>query len=46
MKVTPTGVNTFFTLRTTPSEGWASSVNGSSVKACCTSIVSPESMNL
>jgi hypothetical protein len=42
----PTGVNTFLTGRTTPSVGCGASVNGSSLKDCCTSIVSPLSRNL
>jgi hypothetical protein len=46
LKVTPTGVNTFFTGRTAPSFGWGYSVSASSVNACCTSMVSPVSMNL
>jgi hypothetical protein len=44
--VTPTGWNTFFTERTVPSDGWAYSVRVGSEKACCTSIVSPVSVNL
>jgi hypothetical protein len=40
------GVKTFFTGRTVPSTGCTASVRASSVNACCTSMVSPESMNL
>jgi len=46
LNVTPTGVNTFLTGRTSPVWGWASSVSVSSVKPCWTSTVSPESTNL
>ena len=46
LKVTPTGVNTFFTGSTSPDSGWAYSVSVSSWNACWTSMVSPESTNL
>jgi len=46
LKVTPTGVNTFFTERTSPSAGCGYSVSVESVNACCTSTVSPVSVNL
>lgn len=46
LKVTPTGVKTFLTGRTSPDSGWAISVSVSSLKPCWTSIVSPESTNL
>jgi hypothetical protein len=46
LKVTPTGVNTFFTGIVAPVDGWTASVSDASVKACWTSIVSPVSMNL
>ena len=46
LKVTPTGVNTFFTGSTSPDSGWAYSVRVSSWNACWTSMVSPESTNL
>jgi hypothetical protein len=46
LKVTPTGWNTFFTGRTTPSLGCAISVSDGSVKDCWTSMVSPVSVNL
>ena len=46
LNVTPTGVKTFLTGRTSPVSGWAISVRVSSVKPCWTSIVSPESTNL
>jgi hypothetical protein len=46
LNVTPTGWNTFFTRRTTPSLGWAYSVSVGSENACWTSMVSPVSVNL
>ncbi len=46
LNVTPTGVNTFFTARTSPLSGWAISVRFSSWKPCWTSMVSPVSTNL
>ena len=46
LNVTPTGVNTFFTGRTSPLSGWAISVRFSSWKPCWTSMVSPVSTNL
>ena len=46
LKVTPTGWNTFFTASVSPDSGCSYSVSVSSVKACCTSMVSPVSMNL
>jgi len=46
LKVTPTGWNTFLTARASPDSGCSYSVSVSSVKACCTSMVSPVSMNL
>ncbi len=46
LKVTPTGVKTFLTGRTSPDSGWATSVRVASVNACWTSIVSPVSTNL
>ena len=46
LKVTPTGVNTFFTGSTSPVSGWAISVRVSSWNPWWTSIVSPESTNL
>jgi hypothetical protein len=46
LKVTPTGVNTFFTGMTSPESGWAISVRFSSWKPCWTSMVSPVSTNL
>jgi hypothetical protein len=46
LNVTPTGVNTFFTGRTSPLSGWAISVRLSSWKPCWTSMVSPVSTNL
>jgi hypothetical protein len=46
LKVTPTGVKTFLTGRTSPVSGWAISVRFSSWKPCWTSIVSPVSTNL
>ncbi len=46
LKVTPTGVNTFLTARTSPESGWVNSVRVASVKACWTSMVSPVSTNL
>ncbi len=46
LNVTPTGVNTFFTGRTSPVSGWAISVRLSSWKPCWTSMVSPVSTNL
>lgn len=46
LKVTPTGWNTFFTASKSPDSGCSYSVSVSSVKACCTSMVSPVSMNL
>jgi hypothetical protein len=46
LNVIPTGWNTFFTWRTTPSPGWAYSVSVGSENDCWTSIVSPVSMNL
>ena len=44
--VTPTGVKTFLTGRSSPESGWATSVRVASVNACWTSIVSPVSTNL
>ncbi len=46
LKVTPTGVKTFLTGRTSPDSGWATSVRLSSWKPCWTSMVSPVSTNL
>jgi hypothetical protein len=46
LNVTPTGVNTFLTAIIDPVPGCSASVSASSVNACCTSIVSPVSMNL
>jgi hypothetical protein len=46
LKVTPTGVKTFFTASSSPLSGWAISVRFSSWKPCWTSIVSPVSTNL
>ena len=46
LNVTPTGVKTFFTGRTSPVSGWAISVRFSSWKPCWTSMVSPVSTNL
>lgn len=46
LKVTPTGVKTFLTGRTSPVWGWAISVRLSSWKPCWTSMVSPVSTNL
>jgi hypothetical protein len=46
LNVTPTGVKTFFTGRTSPLAGWAISVRLSSWKPCWTSMVSPVSTNL
>jgi len=46
LKVMPTGRKTFFTGRIVPSTGWRASVRVSSVKSCCTSMVSPVSANL
>jgi hypothetical protein len=46
LNVTPTGVKTFLTGRTSPVSGWAISVRLSSWKPCWTSMVSPESTNL
>jgi hypothetical protein len=46
LKVTPTGVKTFLTARTLPSAGCAYSVSVASLNACCTSMVSPVSVNL
>ncbi len=46
LKVTPTGVKTFFTGRISPLAGWAISVRLSSWKPCWTSMVSPVSTNL
>jgi hypothetical protein len=46
LNVTPTGVNTFLTARTVPSTGCGYSVSVASVNACCTSTVSPVSVNL
>jgi len=43
---TPTGVNTFFTGRTSPVAGCSASVSASSANACWTSMVSPLSTNL
>jgi hypothetical protein len=39
-------MKTFFTDRTEPSAGCAYSVSVGSLNACCTSIVSPVSVNL
>ncbi len=46
LNVTPTGVNTFLTGRSSPLSGWAISVRLSSWKPCWTSMVSPVSTNL
>jgi hypothetical protein len=46
LNVTPTGVKTFFTGRSSPLSGWAISVRFSSWKPCWTSMVSPVSTNL
>jgi hypothetical protein len=46
LKVTPTGVKTFLTGRTSPVSGWAIAVRFSSWKPCWTSMVSPVSTNL
>jgi len=46
LNVTPTGMKTFLTARTVPSTGCWYSVSVGSVKACCTSTVSPVSVNL
>jgi len=46
LNVTPTGVKTFLTGRTSPVSGWAISVRFSSWKPCWTSMVSPVSTNL
>ena len=46
LNVTPTGVKTFFTGRTSPLSGCAISVRFSSWKPCWTSMVSPVSTNL
>lgn len=46
LKVTPTGWNTFFTGSTLPDSGWVYSVSESSLNACWTSMVSPDSTNL
>jgi hypothetical protein len=46
LNVTPTGVKTFFTGRTSPLSGWAISVRFSSWNPCWTSMVSPVSTNL
>ena len=46
LNVTPTGVKTFLTGRTSPLSGWAISVRFSSWKPCWTSMVSPVSTNL
>jgi hypothetical protein len=46
LKVTPTGVNTFFTAIDWPVVGCTASVSAASVNACCTSMVSPVSTNL
>jgi hypothetical protein len=46
LKVTPTGVNTFLTGRSSPLSGWAITVRFSSWKPCWTSMVSPVSTNL
>ncbi len=46
LKVTPTGWNTFLTGSTSPDSGWVYWVSESSVNACWTSMVSPDSMNL
>ena len=46
LNVTPTGVKTFLTARTSPLSGWAISVRFSSWKPCWTSMVSPVSTNL
>jgi len=46
LNVTPTGVNTFLTGRTSPDSGCAYSVSVSSWNACWTSMVSPVSTNL
>lgn len=46
LKVTPTGWNTFLTGRRSPVCGCVYSVSESSVNACWTSMVSPDSTNL
>ena len=46
LNVTPTGVKTFLTGRSSPVSGWAISVRLSSWKPCWTSMVSPVSTNL
>ncbi len=46
LKVTPTGWKTFFTASTSPDSGCVYSVSVSSVNACWTSMVSPDSTNL
>jgi hypothetical protein len=46
LKVTPTGVKTFLTGRSSPLSGWAITVRFSSWKPCWTSMVSPVSTNL
>jgi len=46
LNVTPTGVKTFLTGRTSPVSGWAIWVRFSSWKPCWTSMVSPVSTNL
>lgn len=46
LNVTPTGVKTFLTGRTSPLSGWAISVRFSSWNPCWTSMVSPVSTNL
>lgn len=46
LNVTPTGWKTFLTGRTSPDSGWVYSVRVSSVNACWTSMVSPDSTNL
>lgn len=46
LKVTPTGWKTFLTGSRSPESGWVYSVSVSSVNACWTSMVSPDSTNL
>jgi hypothetical protein len=46
LNVTPTGKKTFLTGIVSPVVGWTASVRLSSENDCCTSMVSPVSMNL
>jgi hypothetical protein len=46
LNVTPTGWKTFFTAMVAPVSGCTASVSAASLKACCTSMVSPVSTNL